>query len=461
MDRDPIEILRAANPIKQDTYIDADAIIARVLASAPPTRHRTHILASFKVRIAAGITAAAAATVGIIVALSSLAAPSLVPLSLAASGSSATNGATPSMMICTLCNIAPYTFVASGLSNDASSAPVYVLTSLDPTASATALEAYLGLTSTTTTTLADNVIEVTSGTTTIDVSGSSLGSLYITDTSGLALPGTTTTTNAALLAAVQRLLASPAPGYQLVDPQITVTPPDSANSVAGDEYVSYSVSVEGHPITNLEISADFNTQGALLSLTAPLFTVASDTTYPLISPTAGVGTLNTEAQAFRNDQGSEVNPGGPMVPATTVPTTSSSTPPGPNATTAGSTLSPPVTIPTATSTPPATVPDDTTTTEPSVVTLTSDSLAWYLSALSSGQVAAIPVYSYSGTYADGASGGLNWRVPALDPSVVSIPSDWAPFQFWAWGHAIPMTLQGAVPPGLTKVTAATSTTTQP
>jgi hypothetical protein len=449
MDRDPIEMLRAANPVTHDTPIDADAMIARVMLASAPRRSRSHALASFKARMAAAVTLAAAATVGAIVTISSLAAPSLAPLSLAAAGSSPTSAAaTPSMMICQLCNIAPYTFVASGLSNDSSSAPVYMLSSPDPTSTATALATYLGLTGATTAP-ADGVTEITSGTTTLDVSSTDLGSLYITDTNGLALPDSPSITTPALEAAVQNLLAVAAPGYQLVDPQVTVTTPDPTNSVTGDEFVSYSVSVEGNLITNLSVSADFDTQGSLLSLTAPLFSVTSDSSYPLITPAGGVDTLNAEAVAFRNED-SGVNPGGPMEPASTTPTVpvTSTGAAGSSGSASGSTAaSPPPTIPTATGTPSSTLPDDTTTTLPSVVTLTSDSLDWYLSALSNGQVAAIPVYSYSGTYADGTSGGLNWRVPALDPSAVSIPSNWTPFQFWAWGHAVPMMFQGVAPAG--------------
>lgn len=435
MDRDPIEILRAANPVTHDTPIDVDALIARVYARTQHSRRRAHVVASFKVRIAASLTLAAAAGAAVILTLSSL-TPSLIPLSLAKSGSSPAHGATPSMMFCQLCNISPYTFVGSGLSTDSASAPVYTLTAPNPTDASGVLVDYLALANVTTTTPYEGVVEITAGTTTIDVAGNNLGSLYITDTNGLALPELSSDEPVALEAAVQNLIAATDPGYQLTDPQVSVTQPDPANSVSGDEFVSYSVSIDGHVITDLEVSADFNTQGALLSLTAPLFSVASDANYPLVSPQAGVSTINTEAAEFRSEQVSQ-NATTPPTSPVTVPAGTSAGSPGADTTT----VSPPLTTPVE----PSTVPDVTTTTQPSVVTLTSDTLSWYLSALSNGQVAAIPVYAYSGTYPDGTSADLAWRVPALDPASVAIPSDWTPFWFWAWGHVVPMMLQNTVP----------------
>jgi hypothetical protein len=156
-----------------------------------------------------------------------------------------------------------------------------------------------------------------------------------------------------------------------------------------------------------------------------------------------VATLNAEAQNFRNQQDVANNTVPPGVTSPSVPPVSTGgTGTGSAGSSAGSAISPPATIPVVTSTPPSTLPDVTTTTVPSVVTLTSDSLEWYLSSLSSGQVAVIPVYSYSGTYSDGTSADLAWRIPALDPSAVTVPGNWTPFWFWPWGHVVPMMLQG-------------------
>jgi hypothetical protein len=110
---------------------------------------------------------------------------------------------------------------------------------------------------------------------------------------------------------------------------------------------------------------------------------------------------------------------------------------------------------------PSSIPDVTTTTLPAVVTLTSSNLVYDLSALSNGQVAVIPVYTYSGTYADGSAAGPGWGVPALDPSAVAIPSDWTPFQFWAWGRVMPMMLNTSSGGATLNPATSVPTTTRP
>lgn len=468
MDKDPIELLRAANPVMSDVPIDTDALITRVMARVSAPAPRPRVLASFKAKMAASVALAATAATAGILALASLGAP-VASLSLAAGGTSpSASGATPAMMICEWCLISPYTFVASGLSNAAGNAPVYVLTSPDPTSTAAALVSYLGLTDPTTSTTSptDGVVEVTSGTTTIDVASTDLGSLYISDQSGLTLPGSPSSSASDLEGALTNLLGLTAPGYQLSDPQVSVTAPDPANSVPGDEYISYSVSVAGNVINNVSISADFNTQGQLLNLTAPLFSVASATNYPLVSPSAGVDSLNAEAAAIRAAQNAQNNTTASTVPtdttASTVPVVS---PPvtisgSGGGTGSGSSGSSPGSPPVSTT---SSIPNVTTTSLPAVVTLTSSNLVYDLSALANGQVAAIPVYTYSGTYPDGTAAGPGWAIPALDPSAVTIPSDWTPFQFWAWGHVMPMMLQGTAPSsgGATLTPATAQTTPRP
>lgn len=451
MDRDPIAMLRAANPVSNDALIDFDALIARTMARATAPRSHFRVMRTLKARIITGFSLVTAVAVGAVIALTSLGVSTLAPLDLAASGPSRVGGQSvaPTMMICQWCLVAPYTFVGSGLSSATSSATASVLSSPDPSSAASALVGYLGLAHVTTTTPDAGVVEVTSTTTTLDVASTDLGSIYLSDPSGLALPGNASMSAPALESSVAKLLASVAPGYQLVDPQVTFTQPDPTNSVAGDEYVSYSVSVEGHLITNLSVAADFNTQGQLLTLTAPLFSVASTGSYPLISPAGGVATLNAEAAFYRNERAGTptplggVSPAVPLQPSKPQSTTSSTNGVGAtNATgsspgaTVGST--PPVTPSTSSNVPTS----GTTNPIPSVVTLTSASLEWYLSALSNGKIAAIPVYVYSGTYSDGTSATLAWKTPALDPSVASVPEGWVPFQFWPWGRVIPMMLSG-------------------
>ena len=464
MDRDPIAMLRAANPVSNDAPVDFDALIARTMARATAPRSHFRVMRTLKSRLIAGFSLVTAVAVGAVIAFTSLGVSTLAPLDLAASGPSRAGGQTiapTTMMICQWCLVAPYTFVDSGLSSASSSATASVLASPDPSSVASVLVGYLGLTHITTTTPYAGVVEITSATTTLDVASTDLGSIYLSDPSGLALSGNTSMSAPALESSLAKLLASVAPGYQLVDPKVTLTQPDPTNSVAGDEYVSYSVSVEGHLITNLSVAADFNTQGQLLTLTAPLFSVASTGSYPLMSPAAGVATLNAEAAFYRNERGGTptplggVSPAVPLQPSKPQSTTSSTNGVGATNST-GSSLgatvgsTPPVTPSTSSSVPTS----GTTTPVPSVVTLTSASLEWYLSALSNGKIAAIPVYIYSGTYSDGTSATLAWKTPALDPSVATIPEGWIPFQFWPWGRVIPMMLSrtGGVTPSTSPVT---------
>src|SRR5580704_17487868 len=80
--------LRAADPAAATSYEhpDTDAMISRIMASAP--RARRHVLRSFQLRMAGSVAIAAALTVGGIAALEG-AAPSLAVFSLAAAKHSA------------------------------------------------------------------------------------------------------------------------------------------------------------------------------------------------------------------------------------------------------------------------------------------------------------------------------------------------------------------------------------
>jgi len=412
MSTDPLERLRAANPTTAHEVPNLDALLTRAMATTP----KNSVWRSFKVKMAAAASSAAALTVGVITLISSLAGPSTAPLALSASSASRPGAPTSAMVICQVCMLAPYHFVASGLSSNSTEAPVYLLSSPDPTTAATALATYLGL-SVSTSSPAAGVVEITDANTTLDVAAQALGSLSISSTQGLALPGVSSTDAPTLEQATRQLIAATPAGYQLVNPQFSTTPADATTGFGGEEFVSFDISVDGHVISNLSLDAQFDPNGNLLSLNAPLFDVASQTTYPLASPAAGVNTLNAKADAYRTS----VENSQP----TTDPTNQQTG-----------------------SVPPVSGTDTTTTpTVPTDVPLTDVSTLWELSALTGGDVALIPVYSYSGAV-PGATDSLSWQLPALDPSVVNIPSDWTAYSFFAWGRVMPMVAQVAPSPSV-------------
>ena len=453
MTTDPFERLREYDPAQSYAPHDVEAMISRVLLGTAPSR--PSVLTSFKVRMAGAVAAAGALSVAAVTVLSGLAAPSFATLSLSATRTSAhgAGSATPTMMICRWCLVAPYTFRAVGLSQVASSSPVYVLAGPDPASTAQVLSNYLSLSSATTTNPTPGVVEVTTSTTTMDVSGAAVGSLYISDSTGLNVPGAPGPDAHSLEVAVQNTLAATSIGYQLLDPHFSVTAAHAGNGAAQSEDVSYSVAIDTHVVDNLSVSATFDAQGRLLNLSAPLFTVASNASYPTLSPAGGVDTLNAEAAAFRAQQVAASGPTGTAsVPPTSVggtspggaaptvstPTGSGSPSVGSNGTsTSGTVSAPPGSGSASSATPPTPL---------TPVAVTSSTGAWALSATADGGAAVIPVYVYSGSDANGVAMST-WTVPALDPSNVTIPTDWAPYWFAPWGRVTPIMYSGVAPVG--------------
>jgi len=414
MNRDPFEMLADADPAKTYSPRDVDSLIAKATTR---TTSPSRTLAAFKVKVLGAAALAGTLTLAAITALSGAGAPTPALLSLAAGSSAASpSAANSAMAICQWCMIAPYNFVASGLSSESSNAPVYTLTSPDPATEALTMITYLGLVSPSTSSPDPNVTEVVSGSTTIDVAKDPLGSLSISDQNGLPLPTPPSVDAASLEAATRQILDAAQVGYTLVDPVYETSTADQNNNLPGSEYVTFSVEVDGHLVNNLSVNAGFNQYGQLTDFSAPLFTVASSTTYPLISPAAGVDTLNTQAASYRAEQNITNSTDTVPEPVNTNPSTE---------TTSGA--------PSATTT-----PDSTTTTVPQVASVTSANIIYDLTSLSDDTVAIIPVYDYSGAVAGDSTMTMSWFVPALDPTVVTVPSDWSPFQFQVWGRFMPM-----------------------
>lgn len=146
----------------------------------------------------------------------------------------------------------------------------------------------------------------------------------------------------------------------------------SATFATGANIVYYPLATSNDVVTDQYEEFQFSDAGTLIYATGPLATVSLASKYPIISPTAGVALLEPSAKASLKG----VNPGGPMIPATTT----TINPGGPMI--------------------PAT---------PSV-TLKSARLTYELVWLANGSAVFVPQYIYA------ANRGLDQRVLALNPT---------------------------------------------
>jgi len=428
MNIDPFAELEQSDPAGALSPTDMHAVTQRVMT------RRLSVWRSWRVRAAGTVAVAGAVVAGAIATLGS-SGPALAPLALSSQSrvSPSAHGASSAMVICTSCMLTPYHFIAGDIPTDASTEPVYMLQSEDASQIASDYTTYLGLNVSSTSGSTD-VATATSGTTTIDTQGQPVGSVVITDATGVALPGAHGTDDAALEAATQALVAAGQVDYQLVDP--TVSGQDSSVGLS----VTYGVAVDGHTITNLNVEADFTTAGDLTFFSAPIFQVASSTSYPVASPASAVDLLNAEADSARSQMSTPSTSGGvvhggvatrSLEPTTTMPT-------GPSGATGASGVST-TAVPSGTTGSNATTSPVTTTT-PVVrsmaalqnVTITSATINWYLTNVADGRVAIIPVYDLHAATVTFSFGGNDWRVPALSPSVATFSDTWEPYYFYPY-----------------------------
>lgn len=397
MENDPFADLQHADP--NVGYVPPSPDVA--LASVPNrTRLPIGIFGTVRRRfIATG--AASVAVAGAILA-ATLGTSTAPLLSLTApSAQDQGGGAQAAMVICYVCMLTPYTFSDGGLNVPMTTLPSYSLQPLNLTALEQDASSVFGIQGAATSSLADSVQQFTFGSSTFTVAGTGVGSVDLSASAGLDSVTSPTTTEG-YENTIANLVKSLGVGYTLVNPQVTLTAPDTANGVAGDEAVTAEVAVDGHTITNLEVSADFNVQGQLMSFSAPAFTTQKIADLSTPSASDVVTSLNSEADQARQQlqaNNAESESG--------VSTGES----GANVTT--------------TTTPPLTT-----------VTLNSAQLEWYLSALADGSVALIPVYVITGSSQDGQTQGLSWILPAINSSDIQVSPTWEPYWFRPWGSPI-------------------------
>lgn len=429
---DPLARLRAVDPAAGATYEhpDVSAMLARV--TARPRVERVSFARGFRLRMASAAAVAALVSVGGIVALE--AAPSSIPvLALSATSSvhhrfssqEPTSSAAPAgaQSFNTMVP-ADVTFVAGpDLSSQTESAPSYSLT---PAGDFGALSQQVA-TAFSVSGAPSSPPAANSYWTVGDSSGDFLS--FWTDSAelnwqytnsseaGNAVPegtppssattvptnqaGTLATDNADLTAAESLIAATGVSG--------PFGTPEFSQSDAGTGISWTTVTLPwdvGGPGTGFQFDVTYDPTGTVIAADGVDVTVATAQSYPLISQVAGVAALNAqETDTFGSgtttttggptQPGTDVNPGGPMVPVTTTTTASSS---GSGGTPGGDGATPPPSAGTA----------------PGTITLTSASIQYAEFALSDGSEVLLPEWSYTG--ADGSQ----WTVLAVDPAYVSV-----------------------------------------
>lgn len=431
---DPLARLRAVDPAAGATYEhpDVSAMLARV--TARPRVERVSFARGFRLRMASAAAVAALVSVGGIVALE--AAPSSLPvLALSATSSvhsdrsaqSPTSSATPTPDQSLEGTMIPadVTFVAGpDLTSQTESAPSYSLTPAgDFGALSQQVAAAFGVSGAPSSSPAAN-----SYWTVGDSSGDFLS--FWTDSAelnwqytnsseaGNAVPdgtppssattvptnqaGTLATANTDLTAA-ESLLAATGVSGPFGTPEFS-----QSDGGTGISWTTVTLPWDvGGPGTGFQFDVTYDPTGTVIAADGVDVAVATGQSYPLISQVAGVAALNAqETDRFGSETttsttggpvqpGTDVNPGGPMVPATTPTTGSSSGSTGASAG-GGSTSSP------------------ASGTSPTVITLTSASIQYAEYALSDGSVVLLPEWTYTG------DDGSQWSVLAVDPAYVSV-----------------------------------------
>lgn len=428
---DPLARLRAVDPAAGVTYEhpDVSAMLARV--TARPRVERVSFARGFRLRMASAAAAAALVSVGGIVALE--AAPSSIPvLALSATSNvhgpgspeptSFASGAQSSSEIPMI--PADVMFVAGpDLSSQTESAPSYSLTPAgDFGALSQQVATAFGVSGAPSSQPAAN-----SYWTVGNPAGDYLS--FWTDSAelnwqytnaseaGNATPdgtppssSTTVPTNQAAalatdnadLAAAESLLAETGVSGPFGTPEFS-----QSDGGTGISWTTVTLPWDvGGPGAGFQFDVTYDSTGTVIAADGVDVSVATGQSYPLISQVAGVAALNaqetdlfgsgtTTTTAGPTQPGADVNPGGPMVPATTTTTAPSSGSDG-SPSGDGSTSSP------------------ASGRTPRVVTLTAASIQYAEYALSDGSEVLLPEWSYTG------DDGSQWSVLAVDPAYVSI-----------------------------------------
>jgi hypothetical protein len=415
--------LRAADPAAANSYQhpDTNAMISRIMTQAP--RARRHVLRSFQIRMAGSVALAAALTVGGIAALDG-AAPSLAVFSLAAPSPSASTHhgslvpkATAGFSTALPMRILQEFDFSAGpdLSTSASTGAAYEL-QLPTSASAEAarIATIFGVSGTpvdtqndgqdfTVTDPSGNYVEYQTYDAvpqwSYSVAAPQATSTMTSDGTTVAMPSQST-----VEADVQTYLGRLGYGFQVTDPQFStsnnvMSSPGQPSVTTNDEQASYSVTVDGQ-MTDQYFSFTVDQNNAVVSASGPAFSVMPAVNYPLQSPAAGVGVLESQQQSEFAANGPSDQP---SVQSSTSP------PPPPN--------SAPSSSPSTTDT-----TDTTTTTIPIVaVTLDAESVTYQTYKLTDGTVWMLPIYNYTGDVnGNGSSYTGTWSVIAVDPTYIDL-----------------------------------------
>lgn len=417
---DPTELLTAANPVASyEIEPDRlDRMITRAIATAPVSR--ISLLRTWQMRTGSAVAAAALVVTGVVVSLGAPA--SLTVFSFAANtsiaGPSSLSVAGPTNFESTeapTSHSGAQKFIAGRqLASAAPPLAVYSVASVaNPQSAVKAVAAALGVRHATLTKSCsyDNVGTTGAGVDAIGRSAEVIGYSFGTKNCQGALVGPitwafahktspclqlaspTATTFVCAVGAVVKHAAShlnlvgwSAPlvksllAGRLVPSGMKLAAP---TFLSGTNIIRYPLETMGGVATNQDDEFEFTIHGALLFASGLLATTTLDAKYPALSPSAAVGLLPTS-----NPSGG-INPGGPMIPAPGV-TTTTINPGGPM-------------IP---------APSSTTTTNAPTnsVTINSATLSYQLVWLSNGSAVLVPQYTYR------ANNGSAQRALALNPS---------------------------------------------
>ena len=400
---DAAERLRAANPVTDATYQHADfgAMMRRI--TKQPRRGALTFARGFRLKMASAVGASALVTAGGIALLTGLGnSLPLLELGVAHSAQTPSNFSTarPSTTpgaATMIFRLRPMDFVAGpSLSNTASSAPIYFEAGpSDPVTALEQISAALGFG--TTTPVTTNNTDGSQW----EITYANGAQLYANNPNGAEIDWTYTaapcsasscTTGCVVTSPPSTSSAIPGPVTCLPD---APTYPSDTQSLAlaqaimsnipttlsfasptvnqGD--VSYTLQVGGSP-TNTYDDFQFAADGSLSSASGIITTISTGDSYPVISPVAGVSTLQSQNASLGLGASSQ---------------------------------------------PPLATQDSTTTTlAPTVVTLTSDVIVYEQYALADSRVAWLPTYQYSD------DSGASWTVLAVDPQYVQVAATSTP-----------------------------------
>jgi len=421
---DPIdERLAASDPAAHGyTHPRFEAMVSRVVATRPATRDA--VWRSFRMKVAAAVTATSVLTGAGIAALSTVGV-SLPVLSLAAGahGANTPSAATGTKFAGTMMRLElNWQFTgADNFSTSPGSATVYTMTGPgDPASTLSDAASVLGVDVGTPTSSDSGQSYSSTGAnytgSVVTNGGFASWSIYSSaSSSGTSSSSTSSTStmssdafDATALADAHQLGT-----FDLGAPQGT----DESGNGAGPFDVTVPILVGGRA-TDFAYDFSFTSDGTLQSADGVSFSLASLGDYPLISPSAGVGQIDSQLYITTAFAGGGIEP---MLGSSVAPTT---TPGGPTTpTTAVNGSAPPVATPTDTTPPDTSVtsPVDSTTTTlpPTVVNLTDETTQYGAYSMTDGSTLLLPVYVYDGDVV-GQGWQATFRVIPVEPSYLDL-----------------------------------------